>query len=48
MMYERECDVFYIDPGFQEYLFSEYYVKADISEMDQLLSSLKICPIAKC
>lgn len=41
MMYERECDVFYIDPGFQEYLFSEYYVKADISEMDQLLSSLK-------
>lgn len=47
MMYEQEYDVFYIDPGFQEYLFSEYYVKADISEMDQLLSSLKNLPYKK-
>lgn len=47
MMYEQEYDVFYIDPGFQEYLFSEYYVKADISEMGQLLNSLKNLPYKK-
>lgn len=47
MMYEQECDVFYIDPGFQEYLFSEYYVKADIPDMDQLLNSLKNLPYKK-
>ena len=41
MMYEKELDMFYIDPGFQEFLFAEYYVQADIEEMPQLLSSLK-------
>ena len=47
MMYERDCDVFYIDPGFQEYLFAEYYVKADVSEMSQLFDSLKNIPYSK-
>lgn len=29
IMYESESDVFYIDKGFQEFLFAEYYAQAD-------------------
>ena len=29
MMYEQETDIYYIDPGFQEYLFAEHYYHAD-------------------
>lgn len=33
MMYEKEYDIFYIDPGFQEYLFAEYYRSAEIEDI---------------
>ena len=29
MMYEQESGIYYIDPGFQDYLFAEYYYFAD-------------------
>lgn len=41
MMYEKEYDIYYIDPGFQEYLFAEYYAQADILEMKELKNSLQ-------
>ena len=41
MMYEKEYDMLYIDPGFQEFLFAEYYAQADLCEMPELLSALK-------
>lgn len=31
MMYEKDDKVVYIDPGFQAYLFADYYLKADAS-----------------
>lgn len=37
MMYEKEYDIFYIDPGFQEFLFAEYYTQADLEEMKPLI-----------
>ncbi len=32
MMYEEDLDIFYVDPGFQEYMFAKYYAQADPSE----------------
>lgn len=29
MMYEQESGIFYIDPGFQDYFFAEYYYQQD-------------------
>jgi hypothetical protein len=36
MMYEEELKLFYIDPGFQEYLFAKYYFSADPEELENL------------
>lgn len=47
MMYEKEYDIFYIDPGFQEYLFAEYYTQAELDEIKDLLEDLKILPYSK-
>lgn len=41
IMYEKEFDIFYIDPGFQECLFAEYYSVAPEDEVAQLLKSLE-------
>lgn len=41
VMYEREDDLFYIDPGFQEFLFAEYYAQSGKEELKELLQSLK-------
>lgn len=41
IMYEKEYDIYYIDPGFQEYLFTQYYVKADTNEMKKLKDDLQ-------
>ena len=41
IMYEKEFDIFYIDPGFQECLFAEYYLVAPEDEVVQLLQSLE-------
>ena len=40
MMYEQESGIYYIDPGFQDYLFAEYYYFEDsesTKEMGRLL-----------
>ena len=29
MMYEQESGIYYIDPGFQDYFFAEYYYQED-------------------
>ena len=47
MMYEKEYDIFYIDPGFQEYLFAEYYRNAEIEDIQELTESLKKTPYSK-
>ncbi len=47
MMYEEECDIYYIDPGFQESLFAEYYVQAEIDETEDLVADLKLLPYSK-
>lgn len=47
MMYEKEYDIFYIDPGFQEYLFAEYYRCAEIEDILELTESLKNTPYSK-
>ena len=44
MMYEREHDIYYIDPGFQEFLFAEYYAKATIKETEELVPYLMHLP----
>lgn len=41
VMYEKEYDIYYIDPGFQECLFAEYYYRASEDKMDELVNSLK-------
>lgn len=41
IMYEKEFDIFYIDPGFQECLFAEYYSQAPEDEVVQLLQALE-------
>ena len=40
MMYEQDVDIYYIDPGFQELLFAEYYYQANEEEMNELTHSL--------
>lgn len=40
IMYEKEYDMLYIDPGFQQCLFAEYYYQAGQSEMEELVKSL--------
>lgn len=44
MMYEQDVDIFYIDPGFQEFLFAEYYYQANEIEMKELRNSLSNIP----
>ena len=34
MMYEHDTKIYYIDPGFQEYLFADYYYFADPKEFE--------------
>lgn len=41
IMYEKEFDIFYIDPGFQECLFAEYYSVAAEEDVVLLLNSLE-------
>lgn len=41
IMYERDYDIFYIDPGFQECLFAEYYYHANEEEVAELTASLE-------
>lgn len=41
IMYEKAYDLFYIDPGFQEYLFADYYSCADTSEVLELQKALE-------
>lgn len=41
IMYEKEFDIFYIDPGFQECLFAEYYSVATEDDVVLLLKSLE-------
>lgn len=36
MMYEEEPKIFYIDPGFQKYLFAHYYVSANEEETKKM------------
>lgn len=36
MMYEEDIKLLYIDPGFQEYLFAQYYFSADPKELETL------------
>ena len=40
IMYEKEFDIFYIDPGFQECLFAEYYSQAPEEDVVPLLQAL--------
>ncbi|GAB6397738.1 hypothetical protein MOB1_20600 [Faecalimonas mobilis] len=47
IMYEKEFDIFYIDPGFQECLFAEYYSQAPEDEVIKLLQSLETTPYIK-
>ena len=41
MMYEKEYNVWYIDPGFQEFLFAEYYSQQDKEKVKELGMSLR-------
>ena len=47
IMYEKEYDIFYIDPGFQECLFAEYYYQATPDEMENLVKALSKMPFSK-
>lgn len=47
MMYESLYDIYYIDPGFQEYLFAEYYAQAEKEEVVELQESLSRIPYTK-
>lgn len=40
MMFERELGIWYIDPGFQEFLFAEYYAQQSSEEMKELGENL--------
>lgn len=45
MMYEQETDIFYIDHGFQDYFFAEYFYHADSEStkaMGQIIDSRSI------
>ena len=46
MMYEQDCDIYYIDPGFQEYLFAEYYFNADTKTVRGMGLELQHIPIS--
>lgn len=41
MLYEQDLDIFYIDPGFQEFLFAEYYSTAEEDVTIELRKALK-------
>ena len=41
MMYEQEHDIWYIDPGFQEFLFAEYYAQQPTDKVRELGESMK-------
>lgn len=41
MMYEKELDLWYIDPGFQEFLFAEYYAQQNSESVKELGQNLK-------
>ena len=41
MMYERELGVWYIDPGFQEFLFAEYYAQQSSDAVKELGLTLR-------
>ncbi len=47
IMYEKEYDIFYIDPGFQECLFAEYYYHANEEQVTELRISLEKTPYSK-
>lgn len=47
MMYEKEYDIYYIDPGFQEFLFAEYYTQAKLEDFKPLVDSLKRLSFSK-
>ena len=40
MMYEEDVKIIYIDPGFQEYLFAQYYFSAPPEAVEELSKSL--------
>lgn len=40
MMYEQNLDIYYIDPGFQEYLFAEYYAEQDSEKVREMAQEL--------
>ena len=46
MMYEQDCDIYYIDPGFQEYLFAEYYFNANTKAVRGMGLELQHIPIS--
>ena len=41
MMYEKELGILYIDPGFQEFLFAEYYSQQDTEKVKELGLALR-------
>lgn len=47
IMFEEELEIWYIDPGFQEFLFAEYYSQASAEEILELQKSLSILPLTK-
>ena len=47
MMYEEDDKVFYIDPGFQKYLFAHYYINADSEETKEMGVQLNKTPRLK-
>lgn len=40
MMYEQESGIFYIDPGFQDYFFAEYYYQQDTDTTKAMVRAL--------
>lgn len=46
MMYEQDNDIYYIDPGFQEYLFAEYYFNTDMKAVRDIRLTLQRIPIS--
>lgn len=41
MMYEQESGIYYIDPGFQDYFFAEYYFFADTAPTKEMGKQLR-------
>lgn len=46
MMFEQDYDIYYIDPGFQEFLFSEYCYGADTETVADMGLTLQNLPIS--